>query len=95
MANDSIETVVASLKHIVDVRIDSDERARIVDYAPDSSDAEYGGNTEPGSAWNAECDSRLAEIRAALPSGWSAEWVDDDLVIDRDETSSRVVEVQS
>lgn len=53
----------------------------IPNLAPESSD--YGGNTEPGSEWDEECDRILACLQEALPPGWSAEWVDDDIHISR------------
>jgi len=39
---------------------------------------------EPGSAWWDECDSRLEDIRSLLPSGWTAEFSDDDVIIERE-----------
>lgn len=77
-----VSDVVAALANIADVHVDSADRAHITDYAPDSS--EYDGNTEPGSAWDEECYRLLAEICAALPAGWSADWSDDAIVLTRD-----------
>ena len=52
----------------------------IADIAPDSS--EYGGNTEPGSAWDEECDELADAIRAIVaPFGCDVEWSDNDLTI--------------
>lgn len=77
-----VEEMAAALKHIADVTV-RDGRGRISDYAPDSSEPPYDGETEPGSAWDEECDRLLAEVREALPPGWTAEWLDDDIVIER------------
>lgn len=63
----------------------SDSRAHVTNYAPDSSEPKYGGDTQPGSAWDEECDRLLAQIRDELPTGWSADWSDDDIVIERSE----------
>jgi hypothetical protein len=79
----SIKSVRAALAQIADVHVDDDDNAHITDYAPDSSDAAYAGNTEPGSPWDEECGRLLAEIRDALPAGWSADWSDDDIAITR------------
>jgi hypothetical protein len=77
-----IQDVVTALKDIADVHADSDDRGRIVGHAPPASDWQDIG---PGSEWYEECDILLAEVRAALPSGWSAEWSDDDVMIYRNE----------
>lgn len=79
----SIADVATALSHIVEIHIDDSDGAHVTDYAPDSTDEEYGGNTEPGSAWDEECDRLLAEIREELPEGWQANWSDDDLHIER------------
>lgn len=73
--------LVLELANIVDVIVDSDDRAHIQNYAPDSSDT--GGVTEPGSPWSDECHRRLCEIVAALPPGWAAHWEDDDIILER------------
>jgi hypothetical protein len=54
--------------------------AYLVPCQPDSAD--YGDDTAPGSPWDEACDALLAEIREALPAGWSADWSDSDLRID-------------
>lgn len=82
-----INAVAAALSGIVEIKIDGDDRAHVTNHAPDSSDPEYDGDTTPGSAWDEECDARLAEIRESLPSGWSAEWSDDDVIIEREVVS--------
>lgn len=69
-----------ALAPIVDVTRRDAGRYVIPDYAPDSTD--YDGDTEPGSPWDEDCDRLLAEIRAALPAGWTAEWSDNDVRID-------------
>lgn len=61
-------------------RVRDDGSIVLPDVAPDSD----GADTSPGSAWWDECDQLLAEIEAYLPRGWSAEWVDDDIIITRD-----------
>lgn len=78
--------MISALAGIADVTGD-DGRYRIVDYAPDSTEPQYldddgTPDTAPGSTWHEECDRLLAEIRAALPEGWSADWSDDDIVIE-------------
>jgi len=75
--------VIDALANIADAKADGDG-VRISGYAPDSSDPEYGGNTEPGSAWDTECDRLLDDVREELPAGWSACWSDDDVVITQD-----------
>jgi hypothetical protein len=78
-----IAEVARVLNHIVEIKIDDSDSAHVTNYAPDSSDEEYGGHTEPGSAWDIECDRRISEVREALPDGWQANWCDDDLHIAR------------
>jgi hypothetical protein len=78
-----IARVAKLLAHIVEIHVDDDDTAHITNYAPDSSGPEYGGNTEPGSEWDDECDRLLAEIRECLPDGWLAHWRDDDIAIER------------
>lgn len=48
--------------------------------APDSKD--YGGETEPGSEWDDECERILARVRNLIPAGWEADWCDDDMVVE-------------
>lgn len=79
----SVHGVVVAVSYIADAQVVSEDRARIVNLAPDSSDPEYGGDTCPGSAWDEECGAILKSVREALPAGWAAEWSDDDIVIDR------------
>lgn len=55
-------------------------RLVISDAAPDSED--YGGNTEPGSDWDDECDRIIAGVRTALGKlRANAEWSDNDIII--------------
>ncbi len=82
-AQNTIDVVVSALADVAEVQVLYSDRGRIPNYAPDS--AEFDGDTSPGSAWDEECDARLAAVREALPAGWTAEWVDDDLYIERDE----------
>ena len=50
----------------------------ISDVAPDCR--EYGGHTEPGSAWDEECHRRLDTVIGIVsPFGVTAEWSDDDV----------------
>lgn len=77
-----IDAVVAALRNVAEVHVDSDTRGHITRLAPDVAD--YGGSTDPGSEWDEECDSRMEDVRDALPAGWSAEWSDDDVIITRD-----------
>ena len=51
------------------------------DVAPDSD----GEDTGPGSAWYDETDEILADVRSVLPDGWTAEWSDDDILIEEEE----------
>lgn len=73
--------MVDALANIAEV-VEHDGHWYIRNYAPDSSG--YRGGTEPGGDWDEECDRRLKEIRDALPAGWSADWSDDDIRIERD-----------
>jgi hypothetical protein len=75
-----VDAVVAALANIADVHVDSEDRAHISNYAPDSE----GGGTGPGSRWYERCDELIADVREELPPGWSAEWSDDDIIITRD-----------
>lgn len=79
------EAMLAALRHLVEPQYSRVSDAWYVsDYAPAS--AEHGGSTEPGSPWDEECDRLLAEIRAALPPGWTVDWSDDDIRIERIES---------
>lgn len=78
-----IDDVIVALENVAEVHADSDDRGHITDYAPDSSEPEYDGNTEPGSAWDEACAKLLSAVRSALPAGWEADWSDNDVVITR------------
>lgn len=77
--DERISAMVQAVSRVADVHV-VDGRGRITNYTPDP--AEYDGSTEPGSAWDEACDRLLAEVRAVLPSGWQAEWSDDDILIE-------------
>lgn len=57
----------------------------IRDAAPPCDTAQYGGDTSVGTPWDEECDRIIADVRAALPPGWVAEWSDNDIRIERAE----------
>ncbi len=77
------ERVKATLSSVVDVIVENDGGwLRAANVAPDSK----GETTEPGSAWDKACNALLAEVRGALPDGWTAEWSDDDILVARRES---------
>ena len=79
--------MIAALQDIVEPTWRGRGRYSVPGYAPDSSDDAYSDDngdpdTSPGSPWDKECDRLLAEVQRALPAGWTAEWSDDDLLIE-------------
>lgn len=53
----------------------------IANLAPSSDD--FGGDTQPGSEWDEECDALLAAVAEIVkPHGCVATWVNDDCCIE-------------
>lgn len=93
MAGESIEAVAADAERKLDAARDalrsagydthetSSGTVYIANVAPDSS--EYGGSTDPGSAWDDACAEALGAIEAIVePHGCVAAWSDDDVTIE-------------
>ena len=72
--------LLAAMREVAEVQPDGRGQYWIRAYAPDNND--FDGDMSPGSEWDEECERLLETVQDALPVGWSAEWVDDDVCIE-------------
>ena len=72
--------IVKSLRGLAEPELDPQLGWVIRDYAPAADDV---SDTAPGSPWAEECARLLAEIETALPPGWEATWIDDDVLLSK------------